>query len=66
MQVIGTPIQLAGLSAGHLQGMVMKQEPGEGPGAGLTITPVSLAGHNQHVSVLQMGEVTHRICSELT
>ena len=37
----------------------MKQEPGEtGSSQGLTITPVSLASHSQHVSVLQMGEVS--------
>ena len=57
-QVIGTPIQIAGLSGQALQGVVMKQEPGEtGSSQGLTITPVSLASHSQHVSVLQMGEV---------
>ena len=53
----GTPIQLAGVQGGG-QGVVMKQEPGEtGSSQGLTITPVSLASHSQHVSVLQMGEV---------
>ena len=58
-QVIGTPIQIAGLSGQALQGVVMKQEPGEtGSSQGLTITPVSLASHSQHVSVLQMGEVS--------
>jgi len=57
VQVIGTPIQIAGLNSGTLQGVVMKQEPGEGGGGqGLTITPVSLANSSQHVSVLQMGE----------
>ena len=58
-QVIGTPIQIAGLSGQALQGVVMKQEPGEtGSSQGLTITPVTLASHSQHVSVLQMGEVS--------
>merc|ERR1719319_1346884 len=57
VQAIGTPIQIAGLNSGTLQGVVMKQEPGEGGGGqGLTITPVSLANSSQHVSVLQMGE----------
>ena len=57
--MIGTPIQIAGLSGQALQGVVMKQEPGEtGSSQGLTITPVSLASHSQHVSVLQMGEVS--------
>ena len=56
--MIGTPIQIAGLSGQALQGVVMKQEPGEtGSSQGLTITPVSLASHSQHVSVLQMSEV---------
>ena len=57
--MIGTPIQIAGLSGQALQGVVMKQEPGEtGSSQGLTITPVSLASHSQHVSVLQMSEVS--------
>jgi len=47
----GTPIQLTGLGGG-MQGIVMKQEPGESQ-QGLTITPVSMAGAH-HVSVLQM------------
>ena len=59
--MIGTPIQIAGLSGQALQGVVMKQEPGEtGSSQGLTITPVSLASHSQHVSVLQMSEVGSR------
>jgi len=70
VQVVGTPIQLSGLS-GNLQGLVMKTEPGEAGGGGgghsqgLTITPVSLpSGQSQHTiglgsqhfSVLQMAE----------
>ena len=59
--MIGTPIQIAGLSGQALQGVVMKQEPEEtGSSQELTITPVSLASHSQHVSVLQMGEVRFR------
>ena len=52
--MIGTPIQIAGLSGQALQGVVMKQEPGEtGSSQGLTIN--AFHEPNSHIIRLPIG-----------